>query len=135
MYGEQAGLYERRYLITAPGVGIIEYHVASPALLMDFYSTEEWKLTWTNVVTTNARVPDRHWTVADAAPAQILLAGKEVIIENFMRLPGKIAASVFLPSGALPGNNESANLSAGWHQTMIPCASIIPGNRSKGSLS
>jgi hypothetical protein len=131
-YGEQAGLHEHRYLITAPGVGIIEYHVTSPVLLVDFYSTEEWKLTWTNVVTTNARVPDRHRTVADAAPAQIHLAGKEVIIKNFMHRPGKITASFFLPTGALLGTYESANLSAGWHQTLIPCTSIIAGNRSKG---
>jgi hypothetical protein len=115
-----------------PCAAIVVDHTASPVLLVDFYSTEEWKLTWTNVVSTNAIIPDRHRTVADAAPAQILLAGKEVIIKNFMHRPGKITASFFLPTGALLGKYESANLSAGWHQTLIPYTSIIAGNRSKG---
>jgi hypothetical protein len=99
---------------------------------MDFCSTEEWKRTRINVGTTNVITPDPHRTVDDAASAQITLTGKEVIMENFKRRPGKIAASFYLPTGALLGKYEGGNLSAGWHQTLIPCTSIIVGNRLQG---
>ena len=41
---------EPRYYITAPDVGPVGYHSASPSCLMDAYWTEDWSLVWTNLI-------------------------------------------------------------------------------------